>query len=208
MNRSTLAALTLLVCSITMTACDDDPAGLNSGDLSDAEAAAIAEFLLSSTFDGALATLDSPFGGPQPVPFSFETQADGEVACPLGGSIAFSATILLEGDTEIEGGSISISTTQVHDACKAEQEGTGIEFTLTGKPNIVTTFEASVDPAGAMGIHGSMDGTVAWESGDRGGDCVIGLSYTGSGDETTGTATASVSGAVCGVSVSRELEVG
>jgi hypothetical protein len=207
MKKGTVGALALLA-SMALTACGEDPLSVNSGDISQAEAAAIAEFLLSSTYQNAFSTVQTSPEGPQLVPFSFETRADLDAPCPLGGSVAISATVSISGDTELEGGSISMSMTQVHSACAAQQEDTGIQFTLNGNPNIVAAFDASSDAAGQMSVSGSLDGALGWETAEGSGNCVIALSYTASGNENAGAINASVSGSVCGLSVSQDMQVG
>mgnify|MGYP003573483402 FL=1 len=207
MKKGTFGALALLA-SMALTACGEDPLSVNSGDISEAEAAAIAEFLLSSTYENAFSTVQTSPEGPQLVPFSFSTQADLDAPCPLGGSVAISAAVTISGDTELEGGTISMSMTQVHSACVARQESTGIQFTLSGNPNIVASFDASSDTSGQMSVSGGLDGALGWETAEGSGNCVIDLSYTASGNENAGAISASVSGSVCGVSVSQDMQVG
>jgi len=197
-----------LVAVLAVGACGDDPAAVNTGNLSDAEAAAIAEFLLTSTYTNVYAAAQPSPTGPQAVPFSFSSQTDVSAPCPLGGTVDISANITISGDTEVEGGTIAADMTEVHNSCWAEQEGTGIQFTLSGKPNVVASFDADSNAAGDVSVSGSLDGVVNWETASDKGTCVIEMSYSASGNQLTGAATATVTGSVCGMSVSQEVIVG
>ncbi|MEJ2203856.1 MAG: hypothetical protein P8170_07085 [Gemmatimonadota bacterium] len=198
----------VLVATLLLGACGEDPAAVNSGNLSDAEAAAIAEFLLTSTYTNAYSAAQAAPTGPQAVPISGSWQADANVLCPLGGSVDISAHITVSGDTEEEGVTIAVDMTEVHNSCGAEQEGTAIQFTLTGKPNVMASFDAESTTAGDVSVSGTLDGTLDWITANDEGTCIIDISYTASGNELAGTAAATLTGSVCGVSVTRELMVG
>lgn len=202
------SAAIALVAVLGLGACGDDPAVVNTGNLSEAEASAIAEFLLTSTYTNAYAAAQPAPTGPQAVPFTFSSQTDVNVPCPMGGTVDISANITVSGDTEMEGGSISVDMTEVHNSCSAEQDGTGIQFTLTGNPNVTSSFDADSGATGDVSVTGTMDGTLAWQTANDSGTCVIDISYSASGNEVTGAATATVTGSICDVSVSQSVSIG
>lgn len=202
------SAAIALVAALALAGCGDDPAVVNTGDLTEAEASAIAEFLLTSTYSNAYAAAQPAPTGPQPVPFTFSSQTDVNVPCPLGGTVDISAHITVSGDTEVEGGTISVDMTEVHNSCSAEQEGTAIEFTLTGSPNLVSSFDAESGATGDVSVTGSLDGTLAWETANDSGTCVVDIDYSASGNELTGAATATVTGSICGVSLTQSVQIG
>ncbi len=202
------SAAIALAASMLLGGCGDDPASVNTGNISEAEASAIAEFLLTSTYSNAYAAAQPAPTGPQAVPFTFSSQTDVTVPCPLGGTVDVSAHITVSGDTEVEGGSISADMTEVHNSCQGEQDGTGIQFTLTGNPNLVSAFDAESSTAGDVTVTGSLDGTLDWETANDTGTCVIDIEYSASGNEVTGAATATVTGFVCGMSVTQSVQIG
>lgn len=206
--KNAKSTATALVATLLLGACGEDPAAVNTGNLSDAEAAAIAEFLLTSTYTNAYSAAQASPTGPQAVPFSFSTQTDVNAPCPMGGTVDISAHITVSGDTEVEGGTIAVDMTEVHNSCSAEQEGTGIQFTLTGKPNMVASFDAESTTAGDVSVSGTLDGTLDWITANDEGTCLIDISYSASGNELTGTASATLTGSVCDVSVSQAVTVG
>jgi hypothetical protein len=207
MKNPKCAAVTL-VATLALGACGDDPAAVNTGNISEAEAGAIAEFLLTSTYSNAFAAAQPAPTGPQAVPITFSSQTDVSVPCPLGGTVDISAHITVSGDTEVEGGTISVDMTEVHTSCSAEQDGTGIQFTLTGKPNLVSEFDAQSGATGDVSVIGSLDGTLAWETANDSGTCIVDIDYSASGNELTGAATATVTGFICGVSLTQEMSIG
>lgn len=207
MKNSKSAAIAL-VAALVLGGCGDDPAAVNTGDLTEAEANAIAEFLLTSTYSNAASAAQPGPSGPQAVPFTFSSQTDINVPCPLGGTVDISAHITVSGDTEVEGGSISVDMTEVHNSCSAEQEGTGIQFTLTGSPNLVSSFDAQSSATGDVSVTGSLDGTIGWETANDSGTCVVDIDYSASGNELTGAATATVTGSICGVTLTQQVSIG
>jgi len=207
MKKTTLGAWTLIA-TMALGACGEDPTVVNSGNLTEAEARAIAEFLLSSTYDNAFSSVQGAPDGPQAVPFNFTTQVDVTAPCPLGGVVDISATATISGDTEQEGGSIEMNMTEVHQDCMAEQEGTGIQFTLNGHDDVVASFSATSTPSGDMTVSGSLVGGLDWMTANGEGTCVINMSYSASGNELTGPVSATVTGSICGVEVAQELLVG
>ena len=101
-----------------------------------------------------------------------------------------------------------MAMTEVHKACVAQHEETGQEFTLNGNPDLTVQFRLETDAEGNLGLTGSFDGSIGWETEGRRGGCDVQMTFTGSGNQSTGVGSSTVSGSVCGVSVDEVVAVG
>jgi hypothetical protein len=174
-------------------------------ELADIQVQALAEVLLLTTFQSAQSGPAAV--GAQLVPVNFEQQVEADVPCPLGGMLGVVAAVSITGDTESEGGEISYSQTQSHVGCVVESED-GTRFTLDGSPSVTAGFTISNDGLGNLDVDGSMDGGIGWAMDGLSGTCQIDLAFVGDGSEADGTWSASLTGSVCGVSITRTASVG
>ena len=145
MTRRTFGALALSL-SIGLAACGDSGTDVGTDSLSEAEAAAIAQFIMSNTITAANSAQSSP-DGPAMAPYTFESEVDFDAPCPLGGSVDVAATVSVSGDTEIQGASIAMAMTQVHKSCVGQHEETGQQFPLNGNPDLTVQFAVDTDAA-------------------------------------------------------------
>ena len=200
--------LLALVGLVGVAACSGDD-GVSPGDLSDAEAQALAGVILQQAFASTaqIETTPAPAAvGPALVPVTFSRSVQTTVPCPLGGNVAVDASFDYVGDTEVEDAEIDFSITHLHDGCVVATEG-GTQFTLDGNADAPLTLGITVvsDATGAD-WDGGITGSVHWASGDRDGTCQVGLQFGGS--VTQDAASFNMSGAVCGTSVSQQLDIG
>lgn len=208
MKRSKVCILAVTALLAT-TACDD---ATGPGDsLTQAEANALAEILLGQTVaageEGGFAAqvAANPLVAAAPVAIDNETTVT--LSCPLGGS--FSAARSVSGTIDSETGAmdLSVGLVQTHDGCGVRSADSATEFTLDGAPNVTSTQSFTTDGAGAFTLGGTMSGAVDWVTGDRSGRCEVGLEYSGSGDGQ-GAFSMTLSGTMCGVTISQEVSVG
>lgn len=205
MKRSMFAVIT--AASVGLAACGEDATSPENTNLTQAEAEALATILLTQSYENTQGA-EPVAGGPQAGPVNLETTVDFSAPCPLGGSVAVSADITIIGDSELEGGTIDYTMTQTHQSCVAQDETSGMTFTLNGNPNMTTEVTFENDGLGNLAIDGTVQGNIAWSKEDKSGTCAITLSFTGSGNQTSGVGSSTASGTVCGVSVSEQLTVG
>ncbi len=130
------------------------------------------------------------------------------VECPNGGTLSIDATI---NEGESTGPSSSLSTavsmtiTQGFTGCKSASSR-GRVWTFNGKPNIVSTFNGTSNATtGAFTLSGSQSGGVTFSSDLGTGSCDFDVTFSMSGNENTEQFSGSVTGTVCGRSVSQSL---
>lgn len=197
--------------SAGLAACGEDSTG-PSDSLSEAEAQAVAQVLLSQTFEAG----DPSSAGPGAVaaqypvasaPVEFGSEGDITLPCPLGGSLAVARSLSGTFDDETGELSFDFSLTSVHQQCAVQPEELEDVLVLSGAPNLASTLELDQDAQGAVTVAGSIIGAVGWELGDRAGTCEVSVNFSGTGT-AEGSASNAVSGSVCGVQFSEESFVG
>ena len=123
------------------------------------------------------------------------------VECPNGGMSSFAATI----DENAATGSMSMTITQGFTGCKSASS-TGRVWTFNGKPNIVSTFNGTSNATtGAFTLSGTQTGGVSFSSDLGTGSCDFNVTFSMSGNENTEQFSVSMSGTVCGRSVSQSI---
>jgi hypothetical protein len=190
----------LAVGLVFLAACADST---SSGDTLDSqESADIAEELLNASFDalGGTTTAGSPFSSAplQAVPVSYPISSS--ATCDGGGTISVSGS--LSGDIDTDGsGTLSLSITETVTDCRITTNSK--EFVVNSDPTLQMTGDftfVNAEPSGTQSL--SFGGSFTWTSGDgRSGGCGISLTVT----FDPATATGSMSGEVCGQSVSRSV---
>lgn len=170
-----------------LTACGGDPIAPAGDPLSEAEAAAIAQFMTGSAFEGlefdggegpsaSIAPAPSARGSSEPVEFDVSVEVTG--GCPLGGSISVSGAYQGFIDSETESGTLTLDVDVSADACGFPAEET--TFTVDTNPNLALdgNFEwAAGQPVGEQTF--SYVGTVLWSADDgRSGSCAFDLQVT------------------------------
>jgi len=180
--------------ALFVTACGSDgPTGTNSGDpLTTQEALDVYAQLnlaVSQALGGAVpGPAASPGEAMDPIP---NVSAD----CPYGGSVSVSGDVDA-GNFGQNGGSISFTFTENISGCKVMSGG--YTFTVNGDPNIAINGDIDVSIDGqAYDISGTydLDGGFSYTSDDgRSGSCAM--------DVSVNYGTFSVSGSICGQSLS------
>lgn len=124
------------------------------------------------------------------------------VDCPEGGSATVNASIDDGGGT---GTSVSMTITQGFSNCKATSSQ-GRQWTFNGNPNLVSTFSGtSNEQTGAFSFSGTQKGGITAASNLGSGACTWDVTYSMSGNDITGALSGSVTGTVCGRSVSQTI---
>lgn len=193
-------ALTLSVFLFGLTGCgdDDSPTG-GSGNLDQAEA----EIMMEALVDAgglALGYGGGGFAAPGDLAANVVLDLDETSPCPGGGNVRLVGTVTMD-DT---GENIDWSITQTHQNCQGTASSDGSTWTFNGSPSIITAFSAQT--AGEqLNMSGSQQGGISWSSGGRNGTCQIDVNYSFSGAGETFSG--SVSGTVCGHSISQSVQV-
>lgn len=181
-----------LAAALTLSACSDStaPAAIQ---LTDAQAEDMMDALAAV---GALAATSRQTAEyrqnatTQP----FTLTIDETEPCPNGGTHRVQGTFT----GNDAGTQASASITQGYTGCKATS-GSGTLWTFDGAPNVKFDFNMTTDPTtGQFSLNGTQKGAIDVSSSAGSGRCAIDLTFSASGNEQTGAATATVSGLVCG----------
>ncbi|HET9948973.1 MAG TPA: hypothetical protein VFQ22_08635, partial [Longimicrobiales bacterium] len=116
------------------------------------------------------------------------------------------ASVATSGDTETGASSVDMAFTQVHSGCVVQSGSQS--FTFDGSPSVVVEISWEFDGESVASYGGSIEGGLDYEFDGRSGHCAISYEYSGTTNTSTGSASASLTGSVCGVSMSYEYEVG
>lgn len=217
--RSRLAILTLTV-AVPLAACGgDDGVGLSGDPLSDAEAQALSQVVMSQGLEAsqeaeAAAASAARAAGAPAAAVPIEADIDVTAPCILGGeynvvgSLAGDVTVV---DSEVQTLDARYSLQHTHSDCgiPVQAEGSEVEFTLDGHPNVTHTYDILLDAGSSVELTGTIEGAVDWATDDgRSGTCPISFAIDVSGlslSETTGSLSVALDGIVCGVTISESL---
>lgn len=206
-----LSVLTIALVSVGLVACSDDPTGV-TGELTEQEAAELAEVIFTQGFDFSTSTFDdaSTFSGAPDlqavagVPFGPITLGPEDVPCEFGGVVTVEGTIEGDVDQETGAGTMDLSLTQVHDDCGVRSDS-GTNFTLNGNPETGMDLGFDMAETGEFTMAGTFGGGIAWLTSDRSGTCSIDLSIDASGNAETEELSGTVTGTVCGRSIDETI---
>lgn len=194
--------LAALAAVFALGACGDDLT--STGEISEAEATALAGVIMENVIANT-GSAPSAVNGPQMVPFESNTSVEFAAECPLGGTVGIMGDASISGDTETEELAIGYTVSHTHNACRAMGEN-GNEFTLTGNPDL--SMEISVEFVDeVIDWGGTIEGAVDWSTEGREGTCVVDYQFEGSATLQQ-SASASVTGSVCGFTVSQSFSIG
>jgi len=202
-------SLRVLSCTalLAITACGDNGTEVALGDLTETEAAALAEVVSATVFASASGVpTGAQAAGPQGAPVHYAAGVSGEFPCPLGGTVTMVGEAEFNGDDETGEGEVSLTVTQAHNDCVAESES-GILFTLNGAPQISAELLLQVSED-ALSLDGAYSGGVDWATDGREGTCPVDIEFDISFGVSSETGSATMAGTVCGLSISRSLNVG
>lgn len=214
--RSRLIILSLAV-AVPLAACGgDDGVGLSGDPLTNAEAQALAQIVMSQGLEAseqeAAATAARAASAPAAVPVEVHRNVSVENApCPVDGTFSVSGSLDGTIDAATEDIDATYTLEHTHSGCVVPHEGTGLEFTLDGHPSVTHTYDLLVQGGESVDLSGSIEGAVDWATDDgRSGTCPIDFTIDVSGfslSETTGSLSVSVDGSVCGVDISDSITV-
>lgn len=195
------AALAVLVAA---AACGDNATEV-VGDLSQAEAEALAEVVGSTVFASSTGEMPGALGAPARVPVSGSESVSATVPCELGGTVGVNGNLEYSGDTETVINA-TFGLTQVHNGCVAESQD-GIRFTLDGAPNVTSNVSMTMSE-NELSMEGTYGGAVDWRTGGREGTCSLDVTLSVDMSGMTESGSASMSGTVCGVTFQKSVMVG
>jgi hypothetical protein len=113
-----------LVARVALAACDTTE--LVMGELSELEAEDLAGALMLATFGSTGNGQPAPGpGGPQLTPVEHAATVDTQVQCPLGGTVAVVADVVVNADTENPAVALDYSMTQVRSPSSAVRVAKG-----------------------------------------------------------------------------------
>jgi hypothetical protein len=196
-------SVTVLVAGVAFAACGEtDPI---PSELTEAEAEDLAGVLMLATFDATSGESGLAPAGPAATPYTYDASLSTDVQCPLGGVVAVTADVTVEGDTESEAATVDYSMTQVHDGCGVVSENDR-EFTLWGAPGLELDLLVASNGLGVVEWGGTVTGAIDWETDGREGTCEVALEFEAR-LEVEVSLDASLAGVVCGFDVSRTFSV-
>lgn len=204
MKKNTVRLFSLLA-ALAVAGCGD-ATGV-TGDLTEAEAADLANLIFQLGFLNSQ-TLGTPqaVDGPARVIETFTETVQTTASCPQGGTVGLDATLDFAYDSDTGDSSVDYSITQTHTDC-AGQGPQGHSFTLNGNPNVTFGLTADTNVQSTSTTwSGGMNGGLSWESDGGSGSCTVALEYSGS--SAGQSASFSMSGTVCGHSISQNYSVG
>lgn len=175
--------------ALTIAACGDStgPVTLNDEQIAD---------MMDAMANAGVAGFTPPPVGNLAV-ITFNTS----VECPNGGTSSVAATI----DENAATGAMSMTITQGFTGCKSASTS-GRVWTFNGKPNIVSTFSGTSNATtGAFTLSGTQTGGVTFSSDLGTGSCDFNVTFSMSGNEITQQFSGSMTGTVCGRSVSQSI---
>ncbi len=186
--------------ALTLSACGDDPMGVNSGDeLSDAEIQAIFN-AFGGAFDDidASASVAAPADGIQMAEIHVDQSVNVSAPCDLGGEISLNGSVDGTVDDETFASDIEMEVGVQFDACAVASD----QNTLTVDGDI--QFDSHVVLSETeFSADGSQVGGFEFTTNDgRTGSCAIDIDFSASYTEGA-SAQSNVSGTVCGRSASQ-----
>ncbi len=187
-------------------ACDESPT--NVGDLSQAEAEALAEVVGAQVINGAFGASQrgTAASGPAAAIVSYEESLSFTGECEFGGTVSVDADLQGQVDDQTGEGTVSFTLTQIHDGCVGESDD-GTVFTLYGAPSVTAQLDMEVSEE-MFAFDGSFDGAVDWTAGeDREGTCTIDVTFSVDTNAGMQSGSASMQGSVCGIDFSKSLSI-
>ena len=204
MNRMHVrgGALALLLAT---AACGDSATDV-MGDLTEAEAAALAEVVAGTVVSTVEANGAAATAARGPALATINQQVSFEAPCELGGTVAIDGALdLVTNDETEELESLEYSVTQAHDGCVTESQD-GTTFTLDGAPNVTANLVVLAEGE-AVSMDGSYSGAVDWATDGKSGTCTLSVEFSLDLNLGSDTGSAMMSGTVCGMSFSNSVNV-
>lgn len=188
-----------------LVGCGGDPVAPGGDDLSQAEAAAIAEFMSGAAFDGwrfdegegaAASAAPTARASVSGEPIQFDVTIDAESFCPVDGTVSVAGLFAGTIDGETQTGTVALGIVVSADGCTFPAEET--VFTVDTSPDLQMEGDFAWEAGQPVGEQTfSYAGGIEWTAEDgRSGTCTIDLQVTRDEDGTLVE-----SGSACGVSI-------
>ncbi|MDH3207044.1 MAG: hypothetical protein OEO79_10550 [Gemmatimonadota bacterium] len=192
--RSTLV-LAVSVC--LLSACADDPLGVNSGDPLTPEEMQAVFSAISETFS-TLSFAPAAAGGPARAVISVNESFSATAPCDIGGSFAAAGSANGTVDDETFLLDLSFQLRLTPNGCIVATETNTV--TLNGAPYVQLSMDFELNETQIVAV-GTQTGGIAFTSSDgRSGSCAFEVSFSVTADLEGQSGSSSVSGTVCGVS--------
>lgn len=211
MKRASLLALAMAGLALVTACGDDDPVATNSGDqLTEAELQQIAPELfqilggvLGGDFSGGGAPLTAPGTSAAVVPFS--QNVDMTAPCEGGGTASVTGSVSGDVDDQTNAATMDLNATQTLDSCLVM--GDAVAVTVSTAPPLEITAHLESDGDSSISVSSTTEGGLSFLTDDgREGTCY--LNFTSDVSVTSQSASYSVNGEICGVSVDNSFIFG
>ena len=193
---------------VGLSACKDFTA---SGDpLTPAEANEMAEALVGGGFPGTGGVGAAPSAAPanEAAPAERITLTINDSSpCEGGGTVALAGTLTADVNTQTKTGELNYNFTLSPNACVVTTEGNKT-FTIAGDPNLKGEGNLNWSQTTFQGDF-TYKGKFQWTANDgRAGACGVDLeAHVNVSSGTSGSASASLTGSVCGATVNRNVSI-
>lgn len=190
--RTFVPALALV---FVLGACSDDGPTATGDQLTQEQAEQMMEAYHEAT-DNAIVIMGSPPAAGDVAAFTITV--DETEPCAAGGTVHMQGSVAFD-ETE-DGGTMDVDVTWTPQDCRGT-DSQGSVWTFNGDPSVTVDFFITFTEE-SFSMTGTQSGGLAWSSGNLSGTCQINLNYDVSSTETA--ASVSISGTVCGHSISIE----
>ena len=194
-----------VVAAVALTACGDgnapDPIQLTEAQAEDMLDALSAAGAFETELSVASAARTANATALALVAAAITNTVDASAPCPDGGTAGIKGTATANDDFSV----ISANVTQTFSNCKSTSSA-GTLWTFNGAPSIVSTMSMTTNQStGAFTLAMTQRGALDVVGPDASGRCVIDLTLDASGNDIAGTGTITISGTVCGVTITQTV---
>ena len=136
--------------------------------------------------------------------FTTTVQASGP--CPNGGTAGINGSMTLN-DNNAPTITMTMEVAQTFSGCRSTSNE-GNLWTFNGAPNIASSFSVTTNEStGAFSMTGTQKGALDVTGPEGSGRCPIDVSFNFSGNDQAGTFSGSLTGTVCGVTISQTMDL-
>ncbi len=184
--------------AVAVSACSDNPLGVNSGDVLSAQEIQSLFDAMSAGFSNAGVSPGAPALASGAAAVPIDQNFTFSAACPAGGSLSISGSANGNIDEQTLLGDLRMEFRYRMTECAVTHEQ--VTFTVSHAPEI--RFDSNWQfGEEALSVSGSERGGFSFTASDgRTGSCAIDLEFSVTANRTTQTSSATVSGEVCGIS--------
>jgi hypothetical protein len=136
----------------------------------------------------------------------FTTTVSASGPCPNGGTAGVNGSMTMN-DNNAPTITMTMEVAQSFSACRSTSTE-GNLWTFSGAPNITSNFSMTMnETTGIFSMTGTQKGALDVTGPEGSGRCPIDISFTFSGNDQAGTFSGSLTGTVCGVSISQTVDL-